>query len=115
MDYIIAAIFRGINKRVKNDTPYFNTLMLLSFAVFIHLVQLIIIIKPFGFHLFTISKNSYIISFIIVIAILILFFRLIFPKSKICTISVKEKDIKKYFNIMIIYFLISIATLIFLL
>lgn len=114
--YILSAIFQGINRRVKNDTPYFNTLMLVSWALFLHLIQLMALIKLLGYDLLgIISKGTYIVIFILFMIFSVLILKKIFPRHVIISTEVKNTDIKKYYNIMISYLLISICILFFLL
>lgn len=110
MDYIVAALYQGINKRVKNDTPYFNTLMLLLIAIYIHFIQLILIVKKvFRFNVFkALNKSVYISLFIIFFILGVLLLRRIFPKKIIFEIQVREIDVKNYYNFFIIYFVISV-------
>ena len=113
LNYIIAAIFQGINRKVKNDTPYFNTLMLITFAIIIHIAQLIIILKIRGLDLLQlINKSAFIISFIVLIFSIILFLKKIFPFKKVSIIEVQERDKRIFYNGMIIYFLISVSLLV---
>lgn len=82
--YIISAIFHGINQRVKNDTPYFNILMLLSWALFLHLIQLMAVIKLFGYDpIGIISKDTYVVVFILFMIFSVLILKKAFPKHVI--------------------------------
>jgi hypothetical protein len=113
LNYIIAAIFQGINRKVKNDTPYFNTLMLITFAIIIHITQLIIILKIKGLDIIQlINRSVFIISFIVLIFLILFFLKKIFPFKEVSIIEVQERDKRIFYNGMIIYFLISVSLLV---
>lgn len=102
--------------RVKNDTPYFNTLMLIVLAIIIHITQLIIILKIKGVDILrVINKSVFITSFVILIFLIIIFLKKIFPLKEITTIEVQQRDKRRFYNGMIIYFLVSISLLVILL
>lgn len=113
---MVAAIFQGINKRLKNDTPYINTLMLISWALFLHLIQLMAIFKKLGYDILgSISKGIYVIAFILFMTFSVLSLIMFFPKKIILSTVVKSSDSNRYFNGLILYFIVSICILIFLL
>ncbi len=116
MSYIIAAIYQGINKRVKNDTPYFNTLMLFFIGIFIHIFQILIVLKIFHIDLLhNITQGEFMIFFILLAVFTVILLMKVFPFAKISKISVTEKDIRRYYNLAISYLMLSILLMMFLL
>ena len=116
ISYTIAAIYQGINLRVKNDTPYFNTLMLIVFAIIIHIIQLLIILKIKGVDILqAINKPVFITLFVLLVFLIIYFLRKIFPLKEIASIEVRQNDKRRFYNGMIIYFLVSISLMVILL
>jgi succinate-acetate transporter protein len=102
--YIVSAIYQGINKRVQNDTPYFNTLMILYFIIFLHVVHAVILLKINDHDILKDqSKNQILLACIFLWAIITFLLWLIFPKAKIINTKIDEKDIKKYYYGAIFY------------
>ena len=110
INYIIAAIYQRNKQLTKNDTPYFNTLMLVSLNVFFHLVQIFILLKICKIDLVKeISNSVFLILSLVLTIIIIIVFSIIFPLKTISMISIKDNDAKKYHTFLVVYSLLSIG------
>ena len=116
LNYIVSAIYHGIDKRVSNDTPYFNTLMLIYFIVFFHLVHVVIILKIYDINILYNFNKGQILTLILLLCVIVIFLLWkIFPKENVINIEVAEKDINKFYYGFLIYLLCSISFMILLL
>jgi hypothetical protein len=87
--------------------------MLITFAIIIHITQLIIILKIKGLDIIQlINRSVFIISFIVLIFLILFFLKKIFPFKEVSIIEVQERDKRIFYNGMIIYFLISVSLLV---
>ena len=110
LNYIVSAIYHGIDKRVSNDTPYFNTLMLIYFIVFFHLVHVVIILKIYDINVLQYFTKAQILILILLLCMIVMFLLWkIFPKENIINIEVSQKDINKFYYGIVIYLLCSIS------
>lgn len=90
--------------------------MLVVLTLFVHIVQVIMILKLIGFDLFqNISKGLFIFLFIAFCVVTWFIIKETFPLKKISQIDVAPNDIKKYNARLIFYSLFSILMLIVLL
>ena len=109
-------MYKGISKRVKNDTPYFNTLMFIFWVIVVHLFKAIIILKIFKVDLFKkINTQTFLILFILIAALFLALLAKAFPLRKISIIEVSGNDVKKYYNRTIIYFILQVVIMMILL
>jgi len=113
----MAFITFSINKKNKTNTPYLNSIALLTFLFCIHILQFFILINKTEL-LFPSDKNDRISTFshtalFIVIPVIILI-RLLIKKSELEKMSMTSEEIKKGKIVLFTYIGLTFLFLIFL-
>jgi hypothetical protein len=112
-EYIFAAIYNSFATRMKNDTPYLNLVMSIVIILFVHIMQVVLILKLFKFNLLeNISRGQFALLFVLFCIVLGLTIKKIFPLKRIMKINVQSIDINKYNSRLIIYSFTSVLLLV---
>lgn len=113
--YFLAGVYQSIKKRRPDGTPYFNLTLLLTFLLFLHFMQLLVVFKIEGIIILPYSDKA---CFLMIgITSICVFFgiRYMFPIEIISEVEITEQNRKRANLAFMLYFFGSITLLMFLL
>jgi hypothetical protein len=100
----------------RKDIPYFSTLLSLTFLIFLHLLQIVILLTRMGIIPIN-NGEGRMVRFgkmtLIMLPIFLLFLALI-RKSKLKLMRYDERKVKKAYVFLVVYIVLSMALMIFL-
>ncbi|RYY33184.1 MAG: hypothetical protein EOP46_17120 [Sphingobacteriaceae bacterium] len=110
---IIAATYRGIENRRPGGIPYFQTHMAFAFLVWMHVLQIVLLLRIFYLFDIAFMGLTAFIGWSAVLFIGIIFLlRYLLPLEKLKAIELKPGYVKKVNAYLIVYFIFNIIFLI---
>ena len=112
--YFVAALYQRLNDK-DPDTPYLNVRIIILINIIFHFAQLNVWIKN-GLHKDFFSDAESSLFFVLLLLGFIIFYisGIIFPRDRLASLEVKEKDKFICFRIALGYFFINFSFLMYL-